>query len=211
MVGNRNEAAGQAADAGELIELSDGGESEQAHPMYCVPHGAYRTFRWWGIGTIGNKADEEQESLSNFPMVGNRNCFGEGCAGFLELIELSDGGESEPPGDCSRAQNGAYRTFRWWGIGTAVVSAPQPVTSLSNFPMVGNRNCFGEGCAGFLELIELSDGGESEPPGDCSRAQNGAYRTFRWWGIGTIGPLHLLTAGSLSNFPMVGNRNYATN
>ncbi len=185
MVGNRNGEAGHAREEWELIELSDGGESERRTRSPRSVPGAYRTFRWWGIGTGRPAGWTAAPSLSNFPMVGNRNQIVDGVQRRLELIELSDGGESELRAVMGLFYSRAYRTFRWWGIGTPGLRIHLVRWSLSNFPMVGNRNVLASLLTMNSELIELSDGGESERSPQGGSTPRGAYRTFRWWGIGT--------------------------
>ena len=119
--------------------------------------------------------------LSNFPMVGNRNDPVRGQKGNPDVIELSDGGESERQRQQGSYQEGCYRTFRWWGIGTASTRSGSTGAMLSNFPMVGNRNVRAFVRRVICDVIELSDGEESEPQAaSCSMAvQSNKYSLIR--------------------------------
>src|SRR5690606_41518176 len=117
------------------------------------------------------------------------------------------GGGSAPRTCCRFVTDGCYRTFRWWGIGTRDLLAICGDRMLSNFPMVGNRNQAPAGDWSGTDVIELSDGGESELARAWSRLCRRCYRTFRWWGIGTGGWMASIRSEVLWHCSMEGNRN----
>ena len=140
-------------------------------------------------------------------MVGYRNLLAAMARMGADFIRHSDGGVSERHQLARRRPARLYQAFRWWGIGTVIVTLLATRSTLSGIPMVGYRNRSQGHVEVSGDFIRHSDGGVSERRSDPHEGCRGLYQAFRWWGIGTAERVLWGDEGTLSGIPMVGYRN----